>query len=361
MSFNTFGKFFRFTTWGESHGPAIGCVVDGCPPNIPLKEAEIQIEMNKRKPGQSKFTSQRKEDDKINILSGVFEGKTTGTPISMIIYNKDMRSRDYETIKNKFRPGHADYTYFNKYGIRDYRGGGRQSARETAARVAAGAIAKKVLETKIGKKYKTIGAVTQLGILGCDRNKWNDKLISKNPFFCPDKSVLKLWEKYLLSIRKAGSSCGAIIEIRARGVPIGLGSPIYSKLDMDLAAAMMSINAVKGVNIGSGMNSSMLTGEENSDEIFKKGGKIKFQSNNAGGILGGISSGQEIIISFAVKPTSSILTSRKTIDKFGKNTSISVKGRHDPCVGIRAVPIGEAMMHCVLLDHYMMHIAQCKI
>ena len=361
MSFNTFGKFFRFTTWGESHGPAIGCVVDGCPPNIPLKEAEIQIEMNKRKPGQSKFTSQRKEDDKINILSGVFEGKTTGTPISMIIYNKDMRSRDYETIKNKFRPGHADYTYFNKYGIRDYRGGGRQSARETAARVAAGAIAKKVLETKIGKKYKTIGAVTQLGILGCDRNKWNDKLISKNPLFCPDKSVLKLWEKYLLSIRKAGSSCGAIIEIRARGVPIGLGSPIYSKLDMDLAAAMMSINAVKGVNIGSGMNSSMLTGEENSDEIFKKGGKIKFKSNNAGGILGGISSGQEIIISFAVKPTSSILTSRKTIDKFGKNTSISVKGRHDPCVGIRAVPIGEAMMHCVLLDHYMMHIAQCKI
>ena len=361
MSFNTFGKFFRFTTWGESHGPAIGCVVDGCPPNIPIKEAEIQIEMNKRKPGQSRFTSQRKEDDKINILSGVFEGKTTGTPISMIIYNKDMRSRDYETIKNKFRPGHADYTYFNKYGIRDYRGGGRQSARETAARVAAGAIAKKVLETKIGKKYKTIGAVTQLGILGCDRNKWNDKLISKNPFFCPDKSVLKLWEKYLLSIRKAGSSCGAIIEIRARGVPIGLGSPIYSKLDMDLAAAMMSINAVKGVNIGSGMNSSMLTGEENSDEIFKKGRKIKFKSNNAGGILGGISSGQEIIISFAVKPTSSILTSRKTIDKFGKNTSISVKGRHDPCVGIRAVPIGEAMMHCVLLDHYMMHIAQCKI
>ena len=361
MSFNTFGKFFRFTTWGESHGPAIGCVVDGCPPNIPIKEAEIQIEMNKRKPGQSRFTSQRKEDDKINILSGVFEGKTTGTPISMIIYNKDMRSRDYETIKNKFRPGHADYTYFNKYGIRDYKGGGRQSARETAARVAAGAIAKKVLETKIGKKYKTIGAVTQLGILGCDRNKWNDKLISKNPFFCPDKSVLKLWEKYLLSIRKAGSSCGAIIEIRARGVPIGLGSPIYSKLDMDLAAAMMSINAVKGVNIGSGMNSSMLTGEENSDEIFKKGGKIKFKSNNAGGILGGISSGQEIIISFAVKPTSSILTSRKTIDKFGKNTSISVKGRHDPCVGIRAVPIGEAMMHCVLLDHYMMHIAQCKI
>ena len=360
MSFNTFGKFFRFTTWGESHGPAIGCVVDGCPPNIPLKEAEIQIEMNKRRPGQSKFTSQRKEDDKINILSGVFEGKTTGTPISMIIYNKDMRSRDYETIKNKFRPGHADYTYFNKYGIRDYRGGGRQSARETAARVAAGAIAKKVLETKIGKKYKTIGAVTQLGILGCDRNKWNDKLISKNPFFCPDKSILKLWEKYLLSIRKAGSSCGAIIEVRARGVPIGLGAPIYSKLDMDLASAMMSINAVKGVNIGSGMNSAQLTGEQNSDEISQRNKKTNFKSNNAGGILGGISSGQDIVVSFAVKPTSSILTSRKTIDKFGKNTSISVKGRHDPCVGIRAVPIGEAMMHCVLLDHYLMNSAQCK-
>ena len=360
MSFNTFGKLFRFTTWGESHGPAIGCIVDGCPPNIPIKEEEIQVEMNKRKPGQSKFTTQRKEDDKVNILSGVFEGKTTGTPISMIIYNKDMRSRDYETIKNKFRPGHADYTYFKKYGIRDYRGGGRQSARETAARVAAGAIAKKVLEKKLGKKYRAIGAVTQLGILGCDRNKWNDKIISKNPFFCPDKSVLKLWEKYLLSIRKAGSSCGAIIEVRARGVPLGLGAPIYSKLDMDLASAMMSINAVKGVNIGAGMSSSMLTGEDNSDEIVKKKGKIKFKSNNAGGILGGISTGQDIIVSFAVKPTSSILTTRKTIDKFGKNTSISVKGRHDPCVGIRAVPIGEAMMHCVILDHYMMNIAQCK-
>ncbi len=361
MSFNTFGKLFRFTTWGESHGPAIGCIVDGCPPNIPIKEADIQIEMDKRRPGQSKFTTQRKEDDKVNILSGVFEGKTTGAPISMIIYNKDMRSRDYETIKNKFRPGHADYTYFKKYGIRDYRGGGRQSARETAARVAAGAVAKKILENKLGKKYKVVGAVTQLGILGCDKNKWNDKFILKNSLFCPDKSVLKLWEKYLLSIRKSGSSCGAIIEVRARGIPIGLGAPIYSKLDMDLAAAMMSINAVKGVNIGSGMNSSTLTGEENSDEIFQKKGKIKFKSNNAGGILGGISTGQEIVVSFAVKPTSSILTSRKTIDRFGKNTSISVKGRHDPCVGIRAVPIGEAMMHCVILDHYMMNNGQCKI
>ena len=360
MSFNTFGKLFRFTTWGESHGPAIGCVVDGCPPNISIEEKEIQFELNKRKPGQSKFTTQRKEDDKINILSGVVEGKTTGTPISMIIYNKDMRSRDYETIKNKFRPGHADYTYFKKYGIRDYRGGGRQSARETAARVAAGAIAKKVLEKKIGKKYKVVGAVTQLGILGCDTNNWNDKFILKNPLFCPDKSVLKIWEKYLLSIRKAGSSCGAIIEIKARGIPVGLGAPIYSKLDMDLAAAMMSINAVKGVNIGSGMNSAQLTGEQNSDEISQTRKKTKFKSNHAGGILGGISTGQDVIVSFAVKPTSSILIPRKTIDKFGKNTSITVKGRHDPCVGIRAVPIGEAMMHCVLLDHYLMNSAQCK-
>ena len=359
MSFNTFGKIFRFTTWGESHGPAIGCVVDGCPPNINIKEQDIQIELNKRKPGQSKFTSQRKEDDKVQILSGLFEGKTTGTPISLIIYNKDTRSRDYETIKNKFRPGHADFTYFKKYGIRDYRGGGRQSARETASRVAAGAIAKKVLESKIGKKFKVIGAVTQLGIIGCDVKKWNDQDIRKNPFFCPDKSFVKLWKKYLLSIRKSGSSCGATIEIRARGVPVGLGAPIYSKLDMDIASAMMSINAVKGVNIGSGMSSAQLTGEQNSDEISRKGKKLKFHSNNAGGILGGISTGQEIVVSFAVKPTSSILKSRKTIDKFGKNTSISVKGRHDPCVGIRAVPVGEAMLNCVLLDHYLLNKAQC--
>ena len=359
MSFNTFGKIFRFTTWGESHGPAIGCVVDGCPPNIKLSVDEIQKELNKRKPGQSKFTTQRKEDDKVEILSGMFEGRTTGTPISMIIYNKDMRSRDYGNIKNKFRPGHADFTYFKKYGIRDYRGGGRQSARETACRVAAGAVAKQILKFKLGKKYEVIGGVTQLGILGSNPKNWNDKFIQKNQLFCPDKSVLKLWEKYLLSIRKAGSSCGAIIEVRAKGVPIGLGAPIYSKLDMDLASAMMSINAVKGVNIGSGMNSAQLTGEENSDEINQKGKSTKFNSNNAGGILGGISSGQDIIVSFAVKPTSSILSSRKTIDKFGKNTTISVKGRHDPCVGIRAVPIGEAMMHCVILDHYLMHKAQC--
>ena len=360
MSFNTFGKLFRFTTWGESHGPAIGCIVDGCPPNIKLKEQDIQIELNKRKPGQSKFTTQRKEDDRVQILSGVFEGKTTGTPISLIIYNKDARSRDYETIKNKFRPGHADFTYFKKYGIRDYRGGGRQSARETASRVAAGAIAKKVLENKLGKKFKVIGAVTQLGILGCDVKKWNDKTIRKNPFFCPDRSIVKLWGKYLFSIRKSGSSCGAVIELRARGVPVGLGAPIYSKLDMDIASAMMSINAVKGVNIGSGMSSAQLTGEQNSDEISQTGKKIKFNSNNAGGTLGGISTGQEIIVSFAVKPTSSILKSRKTVDKFGRNTFISVKGRHDPCVGIRAVPVGEAMLNCILLDHYLLNKAQCE-
>jgi chorismate synthase len=360
MSFNTFGKLFRFTTWGESHGLAIGCIIDGCPPNINIKEQDIQVELDKRKPGQSKFTTQRKENDKIQILSGVFGGKTTGTPISLIIYNQDMRSRDYETIKNKFRPGHADLTYFKKYGIRDYRGGGRSSARETAARVAAGAIAKKVLENKIGKKFRVIGAVTQLGILGSNKKNWNDKDIRKNPFFCPDKSMVKLWEKYLLSVRKSGSSCGAVIEIRARGIPAGLGAPIYSKLDMDIASAMMSINAVKGVNIGSGMNSAQLTGEQNSDEISQKGKRMKFNSNNAGGILGGISSGQEIIVSFAVKPTSSILKSRKTVDKFGKNTTISVKGRHDPCVGIRAVPVGEAMMNCVLLDHYLMNKAQCS-
>ena len=360
MSFNTFGKQFRFTTWGESHGPAIGCIVDGCPPNISLKEQDIQFELDRRKPGQSKFTTQRKEEDKVQILSGVFEGKTTGTPISLIIHNKDMRSKDYGDIKNKFRPGHADFTYFKKYGIRDYRGGGRSSARETASRVAAGAIAKKVLEKKLGKKFQVIGAVTQLGILGCDLKKWSDQTIKKNPFFCPDKLMIKLWEKYLLDVRKSGSSCGAIIEIRARGIPVGLGAPIYSKLDMDIASAMMSINAVKGINIGSGMNSAQLSGEQNSDEISQKGKKLKFKSNNAGGILGGISTGQEIIVSFAVKPTSSILNTRKTIDKFGKNTTISVKGRHDPCVGIRAVPVGEAMMNCVLLDHYLMNKAQCS-
>ena len=360
MSFNTFGKIFRFTTWGESHGPAIGCVVDGCPPNIALTEKDIMVDMNRRRPGKSKFTSQRKESDNVIILSGVFQGKTTGTPISMIIYNKDAKSRDYESIKDKFRPGHADYTYFLKYGIRDYKGGGRQSARETAARVAAGAVARIVLNKLIGKKFNVVGAVTQLGLLSCNKNNWNKKEIRKNQFFCPDKKSIKLWEKYLLAVRKAGSSCGAIIELRASGVPAGLGAPIYSKLDADLANALMSINAVKGVNIGAGMHSASLSGEENSDEIKGILGKAKFKSNNAGGILGGISSGQEIIASFAVKPTSSILNTRETINKKGKNTKISVKGRHDPCVGIRAVPIGEAMMSCVILDHYLLNRAQCS-
>ncbi len=359
MSFNTFGKIFRFTTWGESHGPAIGCVVDGCPPNIPLSVKDIQIDMDRRRPGKSKFTSQRKEFDKVEILSGIFNGKTTGTPISMIIYNRDAKSRDYESIKNKFRPGHADYTYFLKYGIRDYRGGGRQSARETASRVAAGAIAKIVLNKLLGKKFNVVGAVVQLGILGCNKKNWNAKQIRKNQFFCPDQKSIKLWEKYLLAVRKSGSSCGAIIELRASGIPVGLGAPIYSKLDADIASALMSINAVKGVNIGAGMNSAFLSGEENSDEIRGFKGRTKFKSNNSGGILGGISSGQDIITSFAVKPTSSILNSRETINKKGKNTKISVKGRHDPCVGIRAVPIGEAMIACVLLDHYLMNRAQC--
>ena len=359
MSFNTFGKIFKFTTWGESHGPAIGCVIDGCPPNISISENEIQKDMDRRKPGQSKFTTQRKEEDKVVILSGVFDGKTTGTPISIIIHNKDTRSRDYESIKNKFRPGHADFTYFKKYGIRDYRGGGRQSARETACRVAAGAVAKIVLNKLIGSKFNVIGAVTQLGLMSCDINNWKNSEIRKNPFFCPDKKSIKIWEQYLLSVRKAGSSCGATIELRASGIPVGLGAPIYSKLDTDIAAALMGINAVKGVNIGSGMSSAYLSGEENSDEMRMKLGKLKFKSNNAGGILGGISTGQDIVASFSVKPTSSILTSRETIDKKGKNAKISVKGRHDPCVGIRAVPIGEAMLACVLLDHYLMNRAQC--
>jgi len=359
MSFNTFGKVFRFTTWGESHGPAIGCVVDGCPPNIALSEKDIQGDLNRRKPGQSKFTTQRKERDLVQILSGVFEGKTTGTPISMIIYNEDMKSKDYGNIKNKFRPGHADYTYFKKYGIRDYRGGGRSSARETASRVAAGAIAKKVLSKLLGKKFGVVGAVTQIGPIMSNPDNWDEKQIRKNHFFSADKDIVEVYEDYLLDIRKQGSSCGALIELRAKGIPVGLGAPIYSKLDSDIASALMSINAVKAVNIGAGMDAASLTGETNSDEIRNKNGKVNFKTNNAGGILGGISSGQDIICSFSVKPTSSILNTRETIDKSGKNTKISVHGRHDPCVGIRAVPIGEAMLACVLLDHFLLNRGQC--
>tara|TARA_A100001011_G_scaffold154617_1_gene163131 strand:- start:5897 stop:6982 length:1086 start_codon:yes stop_codon:yes gene_type:complete len=360
MSFNTFGKFFRFTTWGESHGPALGCVVDGCPPNIPLKESDIQGELNRRKPGQSKFVTQRKESDTVHILSGVFEGKTTGTPISLIIYNEDQKSKDYSEIKNKFRPGHADFTYFKKYGIRDYRGGGRSSARETAARVAAGAIARKVLQVKLGKKFNIVGAVTQVGPIFSNPDNWDDKQINKNSFFAADKEVVSIYEHYLMDIRKSGSSCGAMIELRARGVPVGLGAPIYSKLDADIAAGLMSINAVKAVNIGAGIDAATLTGETNSDEMRSSGKQIKFKTNKAGGILGGISSGQEIVCSFAVKPTSSILNTRQTVNKKGNNTKISVRGRHDPCVGIRAVPIGEAMLACILLDHYLMHKGQCN-
>jgi len=360
MSFNTFGKFFRFTTWGESHGPALGCVIDGCPPNIPLKESDIQGELNRRKPGQSKFVTQRKESDIVHILSGVFEGKTTGTPISLIIYNEDQKSKDYSNIKDKFRPGHADFTYFKKYGIRDYRGGGRSSARETAARVAAGAIARKVLQIKLGKKFNIVGAVTQVGPIFSNPDNWDDKQINKNSFFAADKEIVSIYEHYLMDIRKSGSSCGAMIELRARGVPVGLGAPIYSKLDADIAAGLMSINAVKAVNIGAGIDAATLTGETNSDEMRSSGKKVKFKTNKAGGILGGISSGQEIICSFAVKPTSSILNTRQTVNKKGKNTKISVRGRHDPCVGIRAVPIGEAMLACILLDHYLMHKGQCN-
>ncbi len=348
MASNSFGTLFRFTTWGESHGPAIGLVIDGCPPLIPLTEADIQPWLDRRKPGQSKFTTQRKEADQVKILSGTFEGVTTGTPISMLIENTDMRSKDYNDIKDKFRPGHADYTYQIKYGIRDYRGGGRSSARETACRVAAGAVARKIL----GKKIEIRGAVVQIGTKKINRENWSWKEIGNNPFFCPDKKAVSVWEDYLDDIRKKGSSAGAIIEVIASGVPAGLGEPIYDKLDSDLARAMMSINAVKGVEIGDGFAAATLSGEENSDDMRAgKKGAPTFLSNHAGGILGGISTGQDIVARFAVKPTSSILQPKKTVDRQGKNTDITTKGRHDPCVGIRAVPVGEAMMAVTLADH----------
>lgn len=348
MTNNTFGKIFNFTTWGESHGEAIGCVVDGVPSLIPLSEADIQPYLDKRKPGQSKFTTQRREPDTVKIYSGVFEGVTTGTPISLIIQNEDHRSKDYGDIKDKFRPGHADYTYSKKYGIRDYRGGGRSSARETAMRVAAGAIARKIIP-----EIKITGYVVQMGDRKINRDNFDLKEINNNPFWCPDKKAAADWEGYLDGIRKDGSSIGAVIEVVASGVPLGLGEPIYGKLDSDLAAAMMSINAVKGVEIGAGFSAAELRGEANADEISVKGDKTNFSSNNAGGILGGISSGQDVVVRFAVKPTSSILTPVKTIDKEGNNTDIITKGRHDPCVGIRAVPVGEAMMACVLADHFL--------
>jgi len=352
---------FRVTTWGESHGEALGCVVDGTPPGLPLNAEDLQIWLDRRRPGQSPFTTQRREPDTVNILSGVFEDAdtggqiTTGTPISLLIENVDQRSKDYGDIKNKFRPGHADYTYHAKYGVRDYRGGGRASARETAARVAAGGIARKIL----GSGVMIRAALVQMGPHKINRAVWNWAQITENPFWCPDAQTAGTWHSYLSGLRKKGSSCGAVVEVTARGVQPGLGAPVYGKLDADLAAAMMSINAVKGVEIGAGFEAAGLTGEENADEMRQgKSGRPHFLSNQAGGILGGISSGQDIVVRFAVKPTSSILTPRKTITTAGLETDIVTKGRHDPCVGIRAVPVGEAMMACVLADHLLRHQGQ---
>ena len=357
MSHNGFGHLFRFTTWGESHGPAIGCVVDGVPPGIPLEEAEIQFYLDKRRPGQSRHTTQRREPDEVKILSGVFEGLTTGTALSLVIENVDQRSRDYSEILDKFRPGHADFTYWNKYGVRDYRGGGRSSARETAMRVAVGAIARKIL----GNSLSIRGALVQIGDRKVDRSVWDWDETEKNDFWSPDPSAAEDWETMVDSARKSGSSLGAVIEIVATGVPVGLGAPIYGKLDADLASAMMGINAVKGVEIGAGFGAVKLSGEENADEMrMGNDGNVEFLSNSAGGVLGGISTGQDVVIRFAVKPTSSILSPRRTVTKQGENSEISTKGRHDPCVGIRAVPVGEAMMACVLADHLLRHKAQCR-
>ena len=351
MSNNKFGKIFNFTTWGESHGLSIGCVVDGVPSNISLNEKDIQNWLEKRRPGKSKFTTQRKESDKVRILSGTFEGLTTGAPISLIIDNEDQRSKDYSNIKDKFRPGHADYTYWKKYGIRDYRGGGRSSARETAMRVAAGAVARKVIVQKVNNQVKITGALVQIGKSKINYSNWNEDFISQNEFFCPDKEIINDWKNYIDKARKDQSSLGAIIEVRATGLPAGLGEPIYDKLDSDIARALMTINAVKGVEIGNGFNSVNEDGKTNVDEMIMKNNKPTFLSNNNGGILGGISSGQAIICRFVVKPTSSITFERKTIDINLKETTISTKGRHDPCVGIRAVPVGEAMVATTIADH----------
>ena len=355
MSFNTFGHLFRFTTFGESHGPLIGCVVDGTPPGIPLAEADIQVYMDKRRPGQSKYTTQRKESDSVRIVSGVFEGVTTGAPIALIVENEDARSKDYDAIKDTFRPGHADYTTFKKYGLRDHRGGGRSSARETAMRVAAGAIARKIL----GDGVTIRGALVKMADLAVNRDNWDWAEVDNNPFFSPDAEAVKAFEDLLDETRKAGSSVGAIIEVIASGVPVGLGAPVYAKLDAELASALMGINAVKGVEIGAGFEAARLSGEENADEMRMDGDKVTFLSNNSGGILGGISTGQDIVAAFAVKPTSSILKPKRTVTTSGQNTEVSTKGRHDPCVGIRAVPIGEAMVACVLADHLLLHRAQC--
>jgi chorismate synthase len=359
MSHNTFGHLFRVTTFGESHGVAIGCVVDGCPPQIPLTAEDIQHDLDRRRPGQSRFTTQRQEPDAVKILSGVLAHPetgaqvTTGTPIGLLIENADQRSKDYSDIKDKFRPGHADYTYDAKYGLRDYRGGGRSSARETAMRVAAGAIARRILPG-----ITVRGALVQMGPHKVDRAKWDWDEVANNPFFCPDKDKAAFFETYLDGIRKSGSSIGAVIEVVAEGVPAGWGAPIYGKLDADLAAAMMSINAVKGVEIGDGFAAAELSGEGNADEMRMGNQGVKFLSNHAGGILGGISTGQPVVVRFAVKPTSSIPSPRRTVDRKGGETEILTKGRHDPCVGIRAVPVGEAMMACVLADHFLRHRGQ---
>lgn len=360
MSHNSFGHLFRITTWGESHGPALGVVVDGCPPGLPLTAEFIQTFLDRRKPGQSRFVTQRREDDLVEILSGVFEDDrtggpvTTGTPISLLIRNTDQRSKDYGDIRDKYRPGHADVAYDLKYGVRDYRGGGRSSARETAARVAAGAVARRVIE---GVTIR--GALVQIGKEKIDRANWDWNAVDDNPFFCPDREAVPRFEAYLDRVRKAGSSVGAVVELVAEGVPPGWGAPIYGKLDQDLASALMSINAVKGVEIGEGFAAAELTGEENADEMrMGNDGAILHASNHAGGILGGISTGQPVVARFAVKPTSSILTDRRSVSAAGEDVDVMTRGRHDPCVGIRAVPVGEAMMALVLADHKLRHRAQ---
>ena len=361
MAGNCFGHLFRTTTWGESHGPSIGCVVDGVPPKIALSDDDLQHWLDRRRPGQSRFTTQRREPDQIRILSGVFEGQTTGAPISLQIDNMDQRSRDYGDIAEKFRPGHADFTYNAKYGIRDYRGGGRASARETAMRVASGGIARLVLKALVPGGVAIRGAMVQMGAHEIDRSRWEWDAVEDNPFWCPDRQMAQSWEGYLDDIRKRGSSIGGVVEVVASGVPAGLGAPVFDKLDADLAKAMMSINAVKAVEIGAGLTAAALSGEDNADEMRMEDGEVRFLSNNAGGVLGGISSGQDIVVRFAVKPTSSILTSRRTVTRGGEDTDIKTRGRHDPCVGIRAVPVGEAMMALVLADHLLRQRAQCGL
>ena len=361
MGDNSFGRLFSFTSFGESHGPGIGCIIDGVPPRMPLSEELVQPYLDRRKPGQSRFVTQRREDDEVEILSGVFEGMTTGTPVAMLIRNKDQRSKDYGEIARQFRPGHADFTYQQKYGIRDYRGGGRSSARETAVRVAAGAVADLALRQALGSDYRIGGGVVQIGPHAIDRSRldWNET--SNNPFFCPDPVAAGEWESYLDGVRKDGSSAGAVLEIVADGVPAGLGQPIYGKLDSELAAAMMTINAVKGVEIGGGFALAATDGREAGDEMRAGPDGPEFLDNNNGGVLGGISTGQQLVVRVAIKPTSSILTPRRSVDMDGAEVDVVTKGRHDPCVGIRGVPVAEAMMAVTLLDALMRHQAQCGL